>query len=190
MPNLTEILTDLHEDFEGEKITLGEIVEHFEDRGFGPLLLAPALIAVLPSGAIPGVPAVCAVFIILISGQLLFGKHHPWLPGRLRRFSFSRSKFQRGFEKVEPWTRRFDKLLKPRLVILTRETASRVIAVVAILLALIMIPLELVPFACAVPGLSIAFFAIGLSARDGLLTLLALLVAAGSGWLAWHFWPW
>jgi len=189
MPNLTEILIDIQEDIDGDEISLEEIVSRFKDRGFGPLLLAPALIAVLPTGAIPGVPSVCALFILLISGQLLFGKHHPWLPRRIRKFSFSKSRFREGFKRVEPWTNRFDRLLSQRLEILTGAAGTRVVAFIAILLALLMIPLELIPMACAVPGLSIGFFAIGLSAKDGLFTLFALLVAVGTGILAWRFWP-
>ena len=190
MPNLTDILDDLQQNFNEEEIQLGQIVESFENRGFGPLLLVPALIAVLPTGAIPGVPAVCALFIILISGQILVGKHHPWLPVRLRRFSFSKQRFETGYRKARPWSQRFDRLLSQRLEALTRETGTRIVALIAIGLALIMIPLELVPFACAVPGLSIALFAIGLSANDGLFTLLALLIAGGAIWMTWYFWPW
>lgn len=51
-----------------------------------------------------------------------------------------------------------------------------------------MIPLELISLACAVPGLSIRFFAIRLSANDGLLTLYTLFVAVGTGILTWQFW--
>lgn len=189
MPNLTEILTDIQDDIDGDEIRLEEIVSRFEDRGFGPLLLAPALIAVLPTGAIPGVPTICAVFILLISGQILFGKHHPWLPTRIREFSVSKSKFQKGFNRVKPWTQRFDRLLSQRLEMLTGDVGTRIVALIAILLALVMIPLELIPLACAVPGLSIGFFAIGLSAKDGLFTLFALFVAVGTAVLAWKFWP-
>jgi hypothetical protein len=189
MANLTEILNDIQEDIDGDEIRLEEIVSRFEDRGFGPLLLAPALIAVLPTGAIPGVPTTCAVFILLISGQILFGKHHPWLPKRIRRFSVSKSKFKKGFQRVKPWTERFDRLLSQRFEFLTGDTGTRVVAFIAMILALLMIPLELIPLACAVPGLSIGFFAIGLSARDGLFTLFALFVAVGTGILAWQFWP-
>lgn len=188
MPNLTEILSDLHEGFDEEQIKMGQIVSHFEDRGFGPLLLVPALIAVLPTGAIPGVPAICAILIILLCGQLLLGKKHPWLPKRIREFSFSKSRFESGFQKVEPWTRRFDKLLKPRLQFLTKNTGTRIVALIAIGLALLMIPLELIPLACAIPGLSIIFFAVGLSAKDGLFSLFALIVAGVSVWASWYFW--
>jgi len=189
MTNLTEILENIRDDVEGDRIRLGEIVARFQGRGFGPLLLVPALIAILPTGAIPGVPAVCAVFIILISGQILLGKHHPWLPRRIREFSVPRDRFEYGFSRVRPWTRQFDRLLSRRLVLFTRDTATRIVACIAILLALVMIPLELIPLACSVPALSIALFAIGLSAQDGLFTLLALIVAAGACWMAWHFWP-
>lgn len=190
MPNLTEILSDIRDDIEGDEIKLGEIVARFEDRGFGPLLLVPAMIAVLPTGAIPGVPAICAIFIILISGQLLFGKSHPWLPKKLREFSVPKDKFENGFKRVRPATEKFDQLLSKRLEIFTRETGTRFVAFLSILLALVMIPLEVIPFACAVPGLSIAFFAIGLSAEDGLFTLFALIVGSVAIWMTWHFWPW
>ncbi|MEM6277973.1 MAG: exopolysaccharide biosynthesis protein [Verrucomicrobiota bacterium] len=189
MQNLTEILTDIQEGIDGEEISLREIVVRFEDRGFGPLLLAPALLAVLPTGAIPGVPSICAIFILLISGQILFGKRHPWLPQRIRRFSFSKSKFEQGFQHMKPWTKRFDRLLSPRLEFLTGEIGTRLVALIAIALALIMIPLELIPGACAAPGIAIGLFAISLSARDGLFALFALLFASGAAVLAIHLWP-
>ncbi|WP_372622308.1 exopolysaccharide biosynthesis protein, partial [Alteromonas stellipolaris] len=34
----------------GEKQSAGDIIARFEDRGFGPLLLIPSLIALLPTG--------------------------------------------------------------------------------------------------------------------------------------------
>ncbi|MEM6279805.1 MAG: exopolysaccharide biosynthesis protein [Verrucomicrobiota bacterium] len=189
MPNLTEILTDIQEGIVGEKISLKEIVVQFKDRGFGPLLLAPALLAVLPTGAIPGVPTICAIFILLVSGQILFGKSHPWLPQRIRQFSFSKAKFKAGFERVKPWTKRFDRLLSPRLQFITGEIGTRLVALIAMALALLMIPLELIPGACAAPGISIGLFAMSLCARDGLLALIALFFATAATVLAIHLWP-
>jgi hypothetical protein len=54
-----------------------------------------------------------------------------------------------------------------------------------VLLGLSMIPLELVPFAAAAPAGSVLLLALGLVARDGLLTLFGLLLSSSVIWLVW-----
>jgi hypothetical protein len=62
-----------------------------------------------------------------------------------------------------------------------------IIAALSIILALTMIPLEMVPFAAAIPAFSIALFAVGLTANDGLLILFGLVAAAVAG-VVGSFW--
>ena len=69
------------------KASVGDVVNKFESRGFGPLLLLPALIALLPTGAIPGVPSICGVTLCIICLQMAFGDEHPWLPAVLKNRS-------------------------------------------------------------------------------------------------------
>lgn len=176
--NLTEFLEALNQAVESGHISLGDIVQAFEQRGFGPLLLAPALIVLLPTGAIPGVPTVCALFICLVDGQLLLGRRYPWLPKKLRTFSIGRDKFQSAVKKAKPITKRIDYVIRSRLTGFIEPPASYIIAVLSIFLALTMIPLELVPFAAAAPAAAIAFFALGLTAKDGLLVIVGLVVTA------------
>ena len=64
-------------------------------------------------------PTLSALLIMLVAGQLVFGKRAPWVPGRLRQMSFERARFRAAVEKVRPWTERIDRLLKPRLRALT-----------------------------------------------------------------------
>ncbi|HAR07325.1 MAG: exopolysaccharide biosynthesis protein exod [Cobetia sp.] len=173
--NLTGLLEELDREIEGD-ISLGDILEHFNSRGFGPLLVLPALLVLLPTGAIPGVPTTCALFIVLTAGQLLLGRRMPWLPRRLARFSFEHQRLTHGVERARPWTRRLDRLLKPRLSFMTRGIAYRGIAALTILLATAMVPLELVPFAAALPAATLLLLGLGLIGEDGLVILLALLV--------------
>lgn len=173
--NLTELLEELDREIAGD-ISLGDILQHFNSRGFGPLLVLPALLVLLPTGAIPGVPTTCASFIVLIAGQLLLGREMPWLPRRLAHFSFEHRRLSHGVERARPWTRRLDRLLKPRLSFMTRGLAYRGIAVLTILLATTMVPLELVPFAAALPAATLLLLGLGLIGEDGLVILLALLV--------------
>lgn len=189
MINLSEILEELAEETEGDKISLGEIVKEFENQGFGPLLLPPALIAFLPTGAIPGVPAICGIFIILVSSQLLIGKKHPWLPNKLSNFSFSREKLKKSVEKAKPWTKKIDKVVTSRLVFATKGIFPKIIALISILLATSMVPLEAIPFAVAAPAFALIVLSLGLSAKDGLLVILGCLLFFGVAFITWFWWP-
>lgn len=178
---LTQLLEQLDESDSGETIRLQDIVDNFETRGFGPLLVLPALIVLLPTGAIPGIPTLCGVFIAMVAAQMVMGKSSPWLPRRLAQRGFSHDKFSRAVTRLKPWTQRIDKLLKPRLQRLVSPLAGRLIAALAVALALSMPPLELVPFAAALPALAIALMGLGMTAKDGLLLLIGLIVVGAGG---------
>lgn len=165
------------------------VVQTMQGRGFGPLLLAPTLMVLLPTGAIPGVPTMSALLIVLVAGQLVVGKRTPWVPGRLRQVSFERKKFRAAVARVRPWTERIDRLLKPRLRALTVWPLNRIGALACLLLAMAMVPLELVPFAAAVPALLIALYALALAAHDGVLALFSLAGVIAAAFAAVHFWP-
>lgn len=187
--NLTGVLDHMDDAAEGEKLTLGEIVDSFGSRGYGPILLALALIELLPTGAIPGVPTILAVAVVLIAGQLVAGRSAPWVPKKLRTKGFSREKFGKARKKIRPFTQKVDKVIKHRMEKLVTPFAVRVIGGVCVALALTMPPLELVPFAASLPSLAIGLFGVGLAARDGLIVLIGSIVAVAAGvgavyWLA------
>lgn len=166
-----------------EQVRVGDVVEALQSRGFGPLILAPALLVLLPTGAVPGVPSLMAVLIVLVAVQRLLGRRHPWLPQRLRAFGIERARFQRGVERLRPHTERIDRYTDARLAWLTRDTGTRLSAALCVLLAVSMPPLELVPFAAALPALAIALFALGLAASDGLLVAIGYLGVPAVGWV-------
>lgn len=174
--NLTSILKKIEPDEQTGKASVGDIMFALESRGFGPLLFAPALIAVLPTGGIPGVPTVCGVVISLLSIQMIFGREQPWLPGFIDNIDFDKDKLQKGVDIAEKVTTKIDKVSKPRIQKLSSETAKKAIAVVCVFAALAMIPLEAVPFAVMIPASSIILFSIGLITKDGYFTVVALLL--------------
>ena len=55
------------------------------------------------------------VLVILFAGQLLLGRKHPWVPRRLREFSIEKADFEKARLKIEPYTKKFDRLLRSRL---------------------------------------------------------------------------
>ncbi|GAA4822653.1 hypothetical protein GCM10011365_21440 [Marinicella pacifica] len=165
-------------------VTLDDLVKHFQSRGFGPLIMFPALIAGLPTGAIPGVPSLCGLCIALISVQLVWGKQHPWLPKKLASIEMDTEKIKSTVPKAMPWAKRIDFLVRPRLKIFTTDKAQRVTALITTLLGLSMVPLELVPLGAGIPAWVLVIMALGFSGRDGLLILLGYVVAvAGLLWI-------
>lgn len=177
LTNLTGVLDNLDNKASEDRITLDNMVESIGNRGYGPLILAAALIEILPTGAIPGVPTIMALLIIIFSGQMVTGRQAPWMPQKLRNKGIEREKFEQARKKAKPVTTRIDRVLKPRLDRLVTPTAARIVGIACILLAMTMPPLEVVPFMSSLPALAIAFFAVGLCARDGLVILLGFIVA-------------
>ncbi|ARU28001.1 hypothetical protein CBR65_11495 [Cellvibrio sp. PSBB006] len=175
--NLTAVLDEIEENIDGDKITFGKIVDEFEDRGYGPLLLIAALFIMLPTGGIPGIPTLLAVIIIFIAAQLTWGRSTPWLPNKLRSISFDKAKFSSAANKLKPVTRKIDYVLRPRLKRFAKKPMTRIIGAVIIVLCLFMPFLEIIPFADVIPSSSIVIISLGLTARDGVFTLVGLSAA-------------
>ncbi len=173
---LAATLETIEQETSGERIVVGDIVAALEKRGFGPLLIAPALITALPTGAIPFVPAICAILIILFAGQMVLGAGNPWLPKKIKSYSLSRTKFQRLVKKSKPLIRWVDNCAQQRFEILTHKIAQRLIAALCIFLAGLIILIGFIPFAPTLPALAILLFGLGISMRDGLIILLGFAV--------------
>lgn len=183
---LNDLINDLDEQIDGDaSLAVGDILDAFGSRAFGPLLAFPGLIGLTPLGAVPGAPAVIAAFVVLVAGQHLFGRDSPWMPKKLTERSVSKDKWDKARDKARPWARRVDAVLKPRLQWLTGSAMERVISLISIALAVSMFPLGFIPFAVAAPAGAILFFGLALSARDGVAVILALLATGGTGYLLW-----
>ena len=130
-----------------DRVSLRTIVEAVGSRSFGPLLLVAGLITLMPLvGDIPGMPTAMALVVVLIAVQLLLHRHYFWLPQWLLNRSVSRRHFARALQWMLPPARFIDRLLRPRLMFLTRRAGIYFIAVVCIVIALAMPPMEVVPF--------------------------------------------
>jgi hypothetical protein len=160
------------------KVTIGTILDAFGSRSYGPFLLVPALIELSPIGGIPGVPTVIATFIFLTAVQMLMGREHVWVPQFFQKRNVAGDKVNAVDDKVRPAARWLDNHTRERMHPLMSKTAVRAAAVVIILLCLTVPPLELIPFASSLPMAAIAAFGLALLVKDGLLMLLAFIVAA------------
>lgn len=164
---------------------LRALIEAFEDRAFGPVLTLLGLLALSPFGAIPGIPAVLALVLVLFAGQIVVGRSSPWLPGFVGTISVEEDKISRFQESAKDWMSQIDGILRPRFEIFAGTLARQIAASVTIALALAMIPLEAIPFAVAIPAAGIVLFGIGLTARDGLVMLFGFAASLGAAFGLW-----
>jgi hypothetical protein len=157
-------------DGDSPKLSLREMVEAFGERGFGALLLVLALMALFPWP--PGGKAVFSAPIILIAAELALQRDRVWLPRWLLKLSVSRDAYRSAARSILPRLRMVERLTRPRWPALTGEIADVVVGGVCILLALMMaLP---VPFGDALPGLTLALFALGVIQRDGVFIIAGL----------------
>lgn len=178
--SLSGVLDELIEDTSGHCVSVGQLMEAFGTRAYGPLLLVPAIIAASPIGAIPGLSILMGGVIALVAIQLLVLQAHPWIPKGLEQFSFPREGLKRMVDLMRPSARKIDTILRQRLAFLMAPPFTQLIAIICLIMALLMFPLALVPFGVLLPGLAVGFLALGLAAYDGALVLGGLIVSLGT----------
>lgn len=186
---LPSVLEDAKSAVEGDKVTVGEIMDSVASRGFGPLLLLPALISISPVGAIPGMSIVTGSLIAVIAIQMLAAQDHPWIPQRLEDFEFSRDKYESGIDKMMPWAQWASNWVTERLAPMVQPPVYFITPVVMLLLSLAYYPLALIPMGVFLPGLANTMFAIGLTVRDGVLVVFGHIFTVATFIAVYACWP-
>lgn len=176
LEQLLERLGDARDD--GDKVSIGDIVETVGRRSFGPLLLVTGLLAASPLAAIPGIPTTLGVLVAIITVQMLFGRDRFWLPKWITNRRLSHEKFCKTLHWMQKPAHVIDRFLKPRLEVVTRQTGLYTIALICALIGVAMPSLEIVPFSAHIAGLALTAFGLALIAHDGLFGLIALLITA------------
>lgn len=173
---------------EPERVELEAIVDALGRRSFGSALLLAGLVTLAPViGDIPGVPTTMGVFVVLTTGQLLLGRERLWLPRWLRTRAVTASKLEKALRWLRPVARTIDRLTRPRLQFLVRDAATYVIATLSLLVGAVMPLLEFIPFSANAAGILLTGFGLSLTARDGLLAIITvLLVGLAVGLLVWQ----
>lgn len=166
-----------------EEVTVAQIVEEVGPGAFGPLLLVPSLILVSPASGVPGMPTIGSLIISLVAVQMLFGREEVWLPGFIRRRSIARTRMDRALSFLRKPAAVMDGFTRERLVFLTRPPFITLPALFSSLMIVMAPAFETVPFSVSVAACAVAFFALAMLARDGLMALLAIAVFGGVAYL-------
>jgi hypothetical protein len=173
---------------EGDRVTLDAVLDVVGRRSFGPLLVAAGVVILTPLvGDIPGVPMLVGLVVLLVSVQLLLRHDHVWLPRWMLKRSVSRDKLCKGLGWLRRPARFVDRLLRPRLTVLTRGPALYVVAATCVLVAAATPAMELIPFSATIAGAVLTAFGLALIAHDGALAVTAfVLTAGGLGWAGYE----
>ena len=158
-----------------EVLRLGDLLKGFGPAAFGMLLFIGVLPAFIP---VPGVGgAIGGPMVILVGMQLLLGMRKVWLPDFLARRGPHRSAMMRFRQRMAPWLRRLEKLVRPRMAgFLDNRLALGFTGLLLVLLGILLaLPL---PFTNYVFGFLLLLFALALLERDGALLLAAWIAGA------------
>lgn len=163
----------------GESVDLKTVVESFGNRAFGPIMVLCGLCMMTPLGAIPGIPPAFGVIVIVFALQLLFRRKTPWMPNVLARVKIPSAKLTAVQNKVRPILAKIDGIISPRLTWAATGPAQVIVSLIAIILSLTFFPLGMVPFGVVAPAFIILLLGLGITARDGIIVLLAFGLSLG-----------
>jgi hypothetical protein len=159
----------------GARVALRDLVDRLGERAFGLLMLVFSLPNTVGLGTIPGLSTVFGVPQVIFAVQMIVGRERPWLPAWLLARSISAEDFRSIVAKSRPQIERVERLLRPRLQILSSRWAERLLGLAFLVLATIVaLP---IPGGNWPPAIAMALIAIGMIERDGLFVLIGLAVS-------------
>lgn len=171
---LEGVLDDLDDAAEGETVSIREVVSAFEHSSSGAIIALFGMVAAMPLiGDIPGMSIMIGLIVLIILAQVLFRSERGlWLPGFIANRKVEAETVEKSIEKVRPYVRWLDKWIKPRLKFLTEGSGPRTALVIgAAIMAVALMPMELIPSGSTLPALAIVAFGLALIARDGAFAL-------------------
>ncbi|MEO1641908.1 MAG: exopolysaccharide biosynthesis protein [Pseudomonadota bacterium] len=186
--NLQSLLRSLCSETSGERVSVGDLLNAVGRRSYGPVILLLGFVAISPLTLVPGANSLVALIILIFALQMVIGRDYPWLPRRALEFSFPRKYLISGAEKLDKHAHTVDQLLKPRLIFLTRAPFVQLVALALVAAALVTFPLSFIPLGPVLPSLTVLFFGLAISARDGILLVFAGATLTGAVILMMRAW--
>jgi hypothetical protein len=168
----SQILEGVVKDVTTDRITIQQMTLAMKASGFGVIMFLFSLPIVIPLP--PPTPSITAIPLLLFAFQMALGLKGLWLPKWLGNLSVKRTTLALLFEKSAPFIRRFERVVKRRLVFMSSQVGERMVGLLSFVFALsILIPL---PFTNLLPGIGIVIMSFGLIGKDGFIVLLGIFV--------------
>ncbi len=163
--SLSDVLQKLHDTLpRGQDVSVGEIIESMEARGFGIFLIIFALPLCVPIPKPPPIDTILGVPLMVIAWQMIRGYGRPRLPMKILERRLKADFLVEALRRGLPWLRKAEKMFKPRLDYLFSEKSIRLFGIMTMVLALsVLVP---VPTSNTFPSICVVVMAVGLSERD------------------------
>lgn len=143
-------------------------------NGYGIPLLLLSLPGALPMPAV-GLNTPLGVVVMLLGLQMFIGRSTVWLPHWFTRIELRADWVQRSAHLGERFLPRLEYFVKPRINWLKYRSGVSLLGLIVVLLGFLM--LLPIPGTNTLPAIVLLVLSMGLIESDGLLTLLAALVA-------------
>ena len=168
--SLADGLRSVLDSAKGDKVEMRQFFDCFQEKGFGILLMIFALPSALPLPA-PGYSIPFGIILALLAGQMLIGRHTPWLPERMLKVSFSRAFLEKIIPAAVAFLSKTEALVRPRLEFFT----SRGMQVLPLLFVILMSTFMMIPIpgTNTAPAMVVFMIGMGLAERDGLILCLS-----------------
>jgi hypothetical protein len=168
---MTSLVATLRHAAKGDRLTIGEMLDHLGTTSFAAVILLPALLLVTPLSGIPTFPTIGGAVIFLVAIQWLAGRDHLWLPDFLKSRSISSARFCNALDWMDRPATFIDRHTHHRLRPLTRRPLSALTLLTITAIVVTWPLLELLPFITTLGASIVSIFAVGLMTRDGLFVL-------------------
>ncbi|MFV3130173.1 exopolysaccharide biosynthesis protein [Niveispirillum sp. KHB5.9] len=179
----TDVLFDTIAKVEGERISIGQLIDGLGERAYGILFMLLALPTIIP--APPGMSAVTGTPMLFFALQMVIGHPHPWLPAFLRRRSVARADLLAVLNKCAPWLRKVERITRPRLTYMVEGWMERFAGLVVLFLAgVLILPIFM---GNMFPSIAVALIALAVMERDGVAVIAGYIAAVASTIVAFGF---
>ncbi|MGL5874292.1 MAG: exopolysaccharide biosynthesis protein [Xenococcaceae cyanobacterium] len=168
----SQLLLDILEQQQGEKVYFRNLLLGLGDRAFGWTLFICSLPEALPL-PIAGVSAIIGIPLVLVSGQLVLGFRKPWLPKWIGDRSFKRKDFEKIVRKSLPYLNKVEHLIRPRWEFMISPAIERLLGVIIFILAIVItLP---IPFGNFLPAIVVVLISLGILEKDGMAIAIGIL---------------
>ncbi|MFN3227217.1 MAG: exopolysaccharide biosynthesis protein [Hyphomicrobiales bacterium] len=185
--SLSEIVDRVIETAHAHRLDVDSLLDAVGRASFTPVLLLPALAVATPLSGIPFFSSSMGIIIALVSAQMLFRRHHLWLPSWVLKREVNGQTVRHAFLKVRPMSAWIDRHTTQRFRVFVRRPLIFIPQSLCLLSGLMMPLLEFVPFSSSALGIGVVLLALSMLARDGALMVVALLPYGLAIWLIVRF---
>lgn len=168
----TQVIEDVVNKTSNDRIPIRDLVDAMESVGFGLAIMIFAFGIIIPLP--PPFPSIISIPLVIFSIQMVMGYAAPKLPKRFSKLSVKRSVLAMLVQRSSPYIRKVERILRPRLAFMTTILAERIVGFFILIFAsFILLPMPLSNF---IPGVGILVISFGLLGKDGLITILGILI--------------